>query len=220
MLIDKYIAAIEPHVDFDSIKIILDIGSRDLEQSKELHTIFPQAHIHAFEPNPESYTKCLEDCPSYITVHPCAVLDYDGETKFYNVPQDENKGASSIFEPTEHVVGVDMMTIDKITVPCTRIDTWAKEIGIDTIDLCWIDVQGAEIPVLQSFGVLLDRVQAIATEAETGALYYGNRKYEPTQYNDLRKFLEERSFEEVAYDQPWPMECDLVYARKAEHANF
>ena len=214
VLIDPFIKAIEPHVDFKDVKTILDIGSRDLEQSKELHTVFPHAHIHAFEPNPESYAKCVEECPPYVTVHPYAVLDYDGETTFYNVPQAENKGASSIFEPTEFVVGVDMMTIEKIKVPTTRIDSWAKGMGINSIDLCWLDVQGAEIPALKGFGSLLGTVQAIATEAETGALYFGNRKYEPTQYNELKEYLEEQGFEETSYDQPWPFECDITYVRR------
>lgn len=216
MLIDKFIESIKPHVDFKDVKVILDIGSRDLEQSLELHTVFPQAQIHAFEPNPQSFQKCYDEAPEYVTVHPYAVLDYDGETSFYMVPQEENKGASSIFEPTEFVVGVDMMTIEKIKVPTKRIDTWAMEQQIDQIDLCWVDVQGAEIPVLKSFGDFLDNVKAIATEAETGALYYGNRKYEPTQYQQLREFLEENGFTEVAYDQPWPLECDVVYVRNKD----
>lgn len=219
MLIDKFIDSIKPHVDFESVKTILDIGSRDLGQSIELHKVFPNAKIHAFEPNPESFKDCVANAPEYITVYPFAVLDYDGETTFYKVPQDENKGASSIFEPTEYVVGVDMMTIEKIKVPTKRIDTWAKENKIEKIDLCWVDVQGAEIPVLESFGTLLYDVQALATEAETGALYYGNRKYEPTQYEQLKAYLEGSGFMEVAYDQPWPFECDIAYVRRP-HAHF
>jgi FkbM family methyltransferase len=213
MLVDPFIEAIKPHVDFTKVKTILDIGSRDLEQSLELHSVFPNAHIHAFEPNPESFKDCQAKAPDYITVWPYAALDSDGEITFYNVPQDENKGASSIFEPTEHVVGVDMLTIQKITVPTKRIDTWATENNISTIDLCWIDVQGAEMPVFKGFGTYLHDVQAIATEAETGALYYGNRKYEPTQYTELKEFLEHEGFTQIAYDQPWALEADIVFVR-------
>lgn len=214
MLIDSFVQSIEPYVDPREVKVILDIGSRDLEQSLELHSVYPNAHIHAFEPNPESYVKCVAKAPKYVTVHPFAVLDYDGEITFYSVPQVENHGASSVFEPTEHVVGVDMTTITKVTVSCKRIDTWAKENGIKKIDLVWADVQGTELPTLKGFGKLLDTVKAIATEAETGALYYPNRKYQPTQYPELKEFMEKNGFTEVLYLQPWPFECDLGYVRE------
>lgn len=214
MLIDKFITAIKPHVDLKSVKTIFDIGSRDLEQSLELLSVFPDAHIYAFEANPDSYAKCVEAAKGHnITVFPYAVLDYDGETTFYKVPQDENHGASSVFEPTDFVVGVQMVTIDKITVPTKRIDTWAKEQGIESVDLVWADTQGCELPVFKSFGPLFDTVQAVATEVETGPLYYPNRKHKPTQYQELKSFLTEHGFTEVDYDQPWPLEADVVYAR-------
>lgn len=212
MLIDKFITAIKPHIG--DVKVILDIGSRDLEQSLELLKVFPNAHVYAFEANPESYEKCLEKAKGHnITVFNYAVLDYDGETTFYQVPQDENTGASSIFEPTESVVGVSMVTIDKITVPTIRIDTWAKQQGIEKIDLVWADTQGCELPVLKSFSGLLDGVQAIATEVATGPLYYPGRKHSPTQYEELKEFLTDKGMTEVDYDQPWPLEADVVYAR-------
>jgi FkbM family methyltransferase len=216
MLIDNFITAITPHIDFTEVKTILDIGTRDLEQSIELHRVFPNAVIHAFEPNPQSYQDCLKTAKDhpYITVWPLAILDYDGETIFYAVPQDENKGASSIFEPTENVVGTNMMTIEKMLVPAMRIDTWAKKSKVDQIDLAWVDVQGAEIPTFESFGKLLDGVQAIATEAETGAIYFGNKNYDPTQYTQLKDYMDSRGFVEVAKDQPWEFECDLAFVRR------
>ena len=39
-------------------KVILDIGSRDLEQSIEFTSVYPLAEIYAFEPNPEQYKIC------------------------------------------------------------------------------------------------------------------------------------------------------------------
>lgn len=214
MLIDKFIEAIKPHVDFDSVKTILDIGSRDLEQSLELQKIFPNATIHAFEPNPESYERCLNLATPGIKVWPLAVLDFTGETSFYAVSQKDNHGASSIFEPTENVVGVDPVNgMEKITVPCTSIEAWVRHNSIPKIDLVWADTQGAEMPVFCGFGEHLNGVQAIATEVATGGLYYGNRMYDPTQYEDLKKFLGEHGFTEVAYDQPWPLERDCVFAR-------
>lgn len=212
MLIDNFVEAIKPHMDFDSVKVILDVGTRDLEQSEELHTVFPQAHIYAFEPNPESFKKLKSN--GYITVYPFAVMDYDGEIPFYSVAQRDNYGASSVFEPTDAVVGVDLVEgLNRIVVPCKRIDTWANEENVPKIDIVWQDVQGTELQVLQSFGTLLNDVQAIATEVETGALYYPNRKYQPTQYFQLKDYMEEHSFLEVGYVQAWPLEADTYWVK-------
>ena len=214
MLIDKFISSIKDKVDFKSIQVIVDIGSRDLEQSVELHSVFPKAKIYAFEPNPESYQKCLEKAPEYIKVYPWALLDYDGETSFYSVSQETNHGASSVFEPTEFVVGVDAVNgLKKIKVPCRRLDSWAKENSISKIDLAWVDVQGSELPTFRGFGKYLDKVQAIATESATGLLYFANKQYEPTNYNQLKEFFEGRGFKQVDYDQPWELECDTVWVK-------
>lgn len=214
-LIDKFLEAIKPYVPKSEVEVIFDIGSRDLEQSIELHTAYPNAEIYAFEPNPESYAKCLEKKPDYITLLPYAILDYDGETSFYAVAQQDNHGASSVFEPTEFVVGVDRVNgLEKVTVPCRRIDTVAKELGLNKIDLVWADTQGCELPVLRSFGELLHGIEAIATEVATGALYYPNRKHTPTQYSELREFLESNGFMEVGRDQPWELETDVIYVKK------
>jgi FkbM family methyltransferase len=197
------------------IHSILDIGTRDLWQSVELHNEFPKSKSYAIEANKDSYDECMKSKPSYVQLFNFAALDYDGETSFYAVKHEDNYGASSIFEPTERVVGVDLFNgLEKTIVPAKRIDTWAKENNIENIDLLWVDVQGSEIPTLKGFGELLDTVKVIATEAETGYLYLPNRKYEPTQYEELKKFLEDKGFIEVSFDQPWPLEVDIIYMRK------
>jgi FkbM family methyltransferase len=214
MLIDKLLESIKPY-KLD-IKSVLDLGTRDLEQSIEFYSVYPKAKIYAIEANVESYKECLKIKPDYVDLFCFAALDYNGTTSFYNVKQTDNKGASSVFEPTERVVGVDLFNgLEKTTVVCKRIETWASENKIDSIDLAWIDIQGVEIPALKGFGGLLDKVKVIATEAQTGTLYHGNRKYEPTQYDELRKFLEEKGFIEINRDQPWPLETDVIYIRKS-----
>jgi len=205
-MIDDLIESIKPY----NLKIdtIIDIGTRDMEQSIEFHSVYPEAKIYAIEANKESYEECLNRKPDYINLLHFAALDYDGETDFYEIAQTDNKGGSSIFEPTQHMVGCDSLNgLKHVKVPCKRIDTVIKE----RIDLAWADVQGCEIPTLKGFGDLLKDVKVIATEAETGLLYYPSRKYEPTKYEELKNYLIENGFKEIYYHQPWPRECDVVY---------
>ncbi len=94
-----------------------------------------------------------------------------------------------------------------------RIDTWAKKNNIESTDLAWIDVRGAEFPVLLGFGELLKCVKAIATEVATGSIYYPSKKYEPANYDKLREYMEATNFKEILFDQPWPFEANIVYVK-------
>jgi len=213
MLIESCIHSIKPY-KLD-IKTIVDIGTRDLEQSIEFHSVYPKAQIYAIEANNESYKECVKIKPKYVKLFNFAALDYNGETSFYNVKQTDNKGASSIFEPTERVVGVDLFNgLEKTVAPAKRIDTWAKENNIKTIDLAWVDVQGSELQTFKGFGELLKDIKIVATEVATGSLYYPNKKYTPTNYRQLKEFMKKNNFQEVHYDQPWPLEADIVYVNK------
>lgn len=210
MLIDKMIDSIK-NMGL-KINTILDIGTRDLAQSLEMRSVYPNADIYAIEANKESFD-CIVDNEHNIKVFNFAALNYDGETSFFAVKQDQNRGASSVFEPTDKLEGVTRDGFSKVVTAAKRIDTWAKENRISSIDMVWMDVQGSEIKTLEGFGTLLDKVKVVATEAETGELYYSSRDSKPTQYEELKKFLETNEFSEVSYDQAWELECDVVYVK-------
>ena len=58
-----------------------------------------------------------------------------------------------------------------IKVKTIRLDTWVKERDIDSIDLLWIDVQGAEKEVLEGMRSIANRVKHTWIE-------YGESQYE------------------------------------------
>ena len=84
-----------------NIEIILEIGSRDAIQSIEFSRLFPKAKIYAFECNPPSIKKCIENAKDYknIEIVPYAVFNKNEKMKFY--PVITNTGASSLFKLTE-----------------------------------------------------------------------------------------------------------------------
>jgi len=172
-----------------NINVILEIGSRDAIQSIEFSKLFPKAKIYAFECNPPSIKKCIENVKSYknIEIVPYAVFNKNEKMKFY--PVITNIGASSLFKLTEQYT-IDFKLCQKeIDVDTIRVDTWAKEKGIDKIDLVWIDLQGAEYEAFDGMGKLLSDVQAIYTEVEYQALYKGIKLFK-----DILKLLNEKGF--------------------------
>lgn len=187
-------------IGYDTTKpsIILDIGSRDCGESLELARAFPNARIFAFECNPQTLPLCrkaAENC-SAITLCPYAVNSYDGECTFYPIDPtrtrttwaDGNPGASSLFKANgnyEHETYVQ----NEIQVPCRRIESVLKELGVDHVDLIWMDLQGAELIALQSMESYLDGVHSIHTEVTHRAMYTGQN-----MFSDIHTFLLGREF--------------------------
>ena len=204
----KLINTIENKIDFNEIKIILDIGSRDGCQSLELNRWFPHATIYAFEPVKENYEFTVKNVESIdkIKVYPYAINDYNGKTKFYEV-YNGNVGASSLLKTTDHWRSTHWAQ-KETEVDCIVLGDWLKNNNIVDVDLIWMDVQGAENIVLKSLKDYLDNVKVIATEVGLERLYHGS-----TSKDELDKILS--SFL-VLDETPEPLmtEMDVVYINK------
>jgi hypothetical protein len=68
MLIDKFISHIRKTDPSFEARIILDIGSRDLDQSIEFSSVYKNSKIYAFEPNPEQFNICLNKSINYENI--------------------------------------------------------------------------------------------------------------------------------------------------------
>lgn len=200
LVIQKYIP--EP-------KLILDIGAMDCAQSVFFRESLPGTRVVAFEPLPAHLEQCRKTGTELVEA---AAFDYTGETDFYAIKPGTNSGASSIYEPLGNILPWDVPPeYEKITVPCTRIDDWMLANAPDKkIDAVWMDVQGAELQVLEGFGDFLDYVGVIATECETEPVYHGN----PTQFQQLNEFMFDAGFVLVKYVQAWEKEADLIYVNR------
>jgi hypothetical protein len=78
---------------------------------------------------------------------------------------------------------------NEIQVPCRRIESVLKELGVDHVDLIWMDLQGAELIALQSMESYLDGVHSIHTEVTHRAMYTGQN-----MFSDIHTFLLGRKF--------------------------
>lgn len=201
-----------------SPEVILDIGSRDLEESIQLSQAFPNARVIAFEPNPTQFKICQEASKSYpnIEVYEYACSDREDIVDFWLV--NENVGASSILEPGDEFIDAGWQYNYK---PCTytkipgiqvkRIDAVLTAIGIDKVDVVWMDVQGNELKALQGMGEFIDDVKIMQTEAALVPYYKGHATKDEletwiAQQGFTTRFLETR-------DQHKFGESDLICTR-------
>lgn len=198
------------------VNVILDIGSLNCLEAIEISKSYPNAKIYAFECNPKSYIRCIENTKNKekVTVVNKAVHNYDGKTKFFPTdPEktvttwpDGNPGASSLFKASGAYDHIEKYVQNEIEVDCTRIETWAKQNNIDEIDLVWMDLQGAELLALQGFGDLLKKVKLIHTEVEINPMYSGQ-----ALYKDIDPFLKSNNFSYVWGNLNVQFGTDVIY---------
>jgi FkbM family methyltransferase len=197
MLIQRFLNSLP--ADLPDSPVILDVGSRDGGQACEFASVFPRAQIFAFEARPQSAELVRQNTAGFanITVIEAAVHEFDGLTVFHAVDEG-NLGASSLF------VGSGVQVIHPIeqtaiTVPALRLDTWARQAGINRFDLVWMDLQGAELLALRGMGELLNTIRAMQLEITYRELYTGQ-----AMWPEVRTFLEGHGLQLV---DEWPDIC-------------
>jgi len=206
--------------DFDTFGTIFDIGSRDGLQSVELSKLFCQADIIAVECNRDTLEKCRRNIAHNprITLVEKAINSYTGRCAFYPIDPartittwpDGNPGASSLFIATDDYPA-EKYVQNKVEIDCIRLDVLCGQLGIDVIDLIWMDLQGAELLALQSAGALLDKIRYIYTEVSHRPLYDGQ-----CLFDDVDAFLTARGFRRCTKADRKRWQQDIIYENTRE----
>lgn len=205
-------------LNFADIKTILDVGSRDGIQAIELSKAFPNALILAIEGNPDTIDVLKTNIASYpnISCVESIVSDHDGNTTFYKIDRektitphpDGNPGASSLYlaDPTYPHEKYAQIPIE---MKCLTLDTICNTHGLGSIDLIWIDLQGAEIKALSGLRGRLMQVQYIWVEITHKPLYFGQ-----PLFPEFDSFMQENGFELLTPVHPEAYFEDALYRRK------
>lgn len=155
---------------YDKPKGIIHIGAHLMEERNDYisngldNTIWVEA-------NPELYN-ILKNLYTNEIIYNHAITDIDNEIVNFNITN--NGQSSSILDLDKHKIYHPHIYVEKIiSVKTKRIDTLIKEndIDINNYNFLNIDVQGAELLVIKSFGKLLNNIKYIYTEINTNSLY-------------------------------------------------
>ncbi len=123
---------------------------------------------------------------------PLALSDTIGEATLY-VTQDPM--CSSLYPPNEEYLGrfaglLELVATDfTVEMETTTLDAFCQQEGIEAIDFLQIDVQGADLKVLQGANQILQTVLATQVEVEFSHLY----KDQPL-FADVDSFLRAKDF--------------------------
>lgn len=143
--------------------VIIDGGANTGQTCSGILSVRIQSRIHAFEPDPRAFDQLSRQpyVGKSVVANQKALSDEDGEIEF-------NLGCGTEISSTHpRVEGLGCAPmVEKVGVSCVRLDTYAREAGLDHIDLLKLDVQGHELSVLRGAESLLDtkRIGCIIAE--------------------------------------------------------
>lgn len=207
-------------IDFFNKKtkiVIFDIGSCDGLDSIKYSNIFPNSKIYAFEPLDNNIDLIKKNIKKYkktnIVPIQIALSDKNGEVDFYissgkksdNSISEWNK-SSSLLEPEKHIEIFPWVKFnERIKVKTQTVEDFCNYNNIDSIDFIHMDVQGAELLVLNGAKSKINFIKMIWLEVENIDLY----KNQPLK-KDVENFMMSNGFSlikdtvnNIAGDQLW-----------------
>ena len=145
-------AEIQKHLAGDA-QVVFDVGAERGRYSRRYLEMFPQATVYAFEPGPvaRSTLDKLAAKEPRLEVIPAAVLDWTGKAVLNIISADVFSSVLELLPGwTKHKV------VSQIMVPTIALDDFSILSGVERVDVLKIDVQGAELLVLQGATRLLE----------------------------------------------------------------
>jgi FkbM family methyltransferase len=170
---------------------VVEVGVHNGDDFSRLKRMSPSGELDwiGFEPDPRSITLLRQ---RGIPVIEKAVSDRDGDAEFWLsggwTPGSEgtrwHTDSSSLNRPTKHLEVAPWCRFDEcVSVQTVRLDT---ALAAKTVDLLWVDVQGAQRKVLAGAPDTLRRTRYLYIECHPTPMY----EEEPT-FDELCRLLPE-----------------------------
>ncbi|MFK8058714.1 MAG: FkbM family methyltransferase [Polaribacter sp.] len=213
---------------FDTNKelVFFDIGACEGLSSVRYLSLFPKSRIYAFEPIPNNYLQVLKNKKNHnlknLYAFELGLSSKKGEATFYvssgkppnkDTPRDNSTDfgnkSSSLYKPGKtKEVHPWLEFKESITIKTETLENFCNDEKIDGIDFIHMDVQGAELMVLEGANKMISNINSIWLEVEKIALYEGQ-----ALKNDIEEFLLKNNFicilnkmNHIAGDQLWVQE--------------
>lgn len=190
------------YIQKNKVKVIFELGSRDLIDAIKLLEYYENSIVYAFECNPDCLIECNKQAkrPNLFLIDKAISLE-DGEVSFYpfDLSQYNNMGSSSMLKIDFSMRNINDPDYNKknpqkeIKVNGIRLDTFVNTNNIQNIDLLCIDLQGYELNAIKSLGDSLHKVKYIITECSIQNTYTNG-----ATFKELNEYLNNFNFTYVS----------------------
>ncbi len=223
----KQIETICKYIKKEDVKVILDIGACEGEDSIRYSNNFTNAKVYSFEPLPGNFEKVVSNITRFnkqdeIKPYNIALSNNNGESDFFvssGKPKDRNEEgwdfgnkSSSLLKPNEEVLKThyDWLKFKEvIKVKTKTLDSFCEENSINKIDIIHIDVQGAELLVLGGASKILKSVRFIYLEVSE-IEFYSNQPLK----GQIEEFLSGYGFAKISEETNLEASGDQLYINK------
>lgn len=191
--------------------IVFDIGSCEGLDSVRYQLLFPTASVYAFEPVTSNFEKIIANsekyCEGKLKAFKLALSNTNGTATFHissGKPGENPDGtdweygnkSSSLLEPHQHLNIYPWCQFDQTEeVKTITLLEFCVQQKILSIDLTHLDVQGAELLVLDGAGDFLNNISLIWMEVGNVELY----KDQPLR-KDVVKYMKSKGFRLIKHD--------------------
>ncbi len=172
--------------------VIFDVGAYVGEVAATYKRIFPRSTIYCFEPFPDSFNSLCRLCrDESIIAHQIAFSDKEGKATFHiNV----DLSCNSLLPPTESdfkCYSAKSIKDGEIQVETNTLDNFCAGAGISCVDILKLDVEGAEVKVLEGASRMLSK-QAI--KIVYSEVMFIPHYTEGCLFHELTSFLNKRGY--------------------------
>jgi 2-O-methyltransferase len=172
---------------------IMEAGCADGSDTIKFGKKFIDGRIYGFEPLPHLYEIAKENTKSIenVKIFKYALGDEDNKiVELFTGSPDNVHHSSSLLKPTNHLeIFPDINFLNSVNVETITLRKVIEDLGINEIDLLWLDLQGFELKVLAADLKVLTKVRFIHLEAHLVELYDG-----APLINEVITFMNENNF--------------------------
>ncbi len=199
------IDVLKRHYKFNP-RVIFDIGAHTGKWTEQCKTIYPAATYYQFEANTDKLPHLLDN-PTI-----CLLGNEDGKIVTYYKDTTVEATGNSIFR--EKSIYFDDGVCEKEERLMKRLDTIVHEKEIPLPDFIKLDVQGAELLILEGAPACLCSADIVMLEASIASLNEGS----PLIY-DVLKFMDTHGFvlfdiADLSYIGPVLAQVDILFCKK------
>lgn len=184
--------------------IIFEIGACEGEDSIKYSRLFPGSKIFSFEPLPNNIELMKKNFLKYgiknVSLYNLALSSENGIADFFvsdgrpenaiDSDWDYGNKSSSLLTPKNHTVLANFINFEKkILVQTIKLKTFCINNNINQIDFIHLDVQGAELMVLEGATDFISSVKLIWLEVSKLDIYRGQ-----PLVDDISKFMKKNNF--------------------------